>query len=52
MRRDNPGNSHVFDLLNGEVRVRWNSDGLWSDVDDDHYRSGNKSFEEVVNLLI
>ena len=25
---------------------------MWSDIDDDHYWSGNKSFEEVVNLLV
>lgn len=44
--------SYVFDLLDGEICVRWDSDGLWSDVNDDHYRSSNKSFEEVVNLLV
>ena len=46
------GHSHVFDLLNREISVCWDSDGLWSDVDDDHHRSGNKSFEEFVNLLV
>ena len=43
---------HVFDLLDGEICVCWNSDSLRSNVDDDHHWSGNKSFEEVVNLLV
>lgn len=46
------GHSHVFDLLDGEICICWDSDGLWSDVDDDHHRSGNKSLEELVNFLV
>lgn len=46
------GTAHIFDLLDGEICVRWDSNGLWSDIDDDHHRSGNKSFEELVDLLV
>ena len=43
---------HIFDLLDGKICVRWDSDSLGSNVDNDHHRSSNKSFEEVVNLLV
>jgi len=49
---NDPGNPHVFDFLNGKICVCWYSDSLWSDINDDHHWSGNKSFEEVVNLLV
>lgn len=44
--------AHIFDLLNSEIRISWDSDSLWSDINDDHHRPSDKSLEEVVNLLV
>lgn len=44
--------THVFDLFDGEVRVGWDTYGLWSDVYDNHDWSGDESFQQVVDLLV
>ena len=42
----------VFDLLDGEVGVGGDADGVWSHVDDDHYGAGDEAFEKVVDFLV
>ena len=44
--------AYVFDLFYCKVGVSGNAYGLRSDVDDDHDRSCNESFKEVIYFLI
>ena len=44
--------THVFDLLDGKVGVGGDTNGVWTNVDDDHHRPRNEALKQLVNLLV
>ena len=44
--------THVFDLLDGKICVRWYADCVWTHVDDHHYGSCDEALEKLVNFQI
>ena len=44
--------TNVLDLLHGEVRICWDADCLWPDIDDDHDGAGNELFQEIIYFLV
>ena len=44
--------TYVFDLLDGKVGISRDSNGLLPNVHNDHDRSCNVPFEQIVNLLV
>ena len=44
--------THIFDLLDSKICIRWDSDGLRSDVNDNHHWSCDKSLEKIANFLV
>lgn len=51
-QRNSEGDTHVFDLFDGKVRVGRDADRVRPYVDDDHHRPRDEALEELVNLQI